>query len=75
MWDTGSLFIDRTVVKYWVKHYDKPSAAYGIDGGRISKMELRIDGIVTLDYDRGWSKEPEDEASQLAFAVLMKKYN
>lgn len=74
MWESGSLLISGTVVKYWVKHYDEPSEAYGLEGGKISKMELRIGGRVTLNYDRAWDIEPEDKASQLAYAVLMKKY-
>jgi hypothetical protein len=75
MWEQGSLLIDGTVIKYWVKHYDEPSETYGLEGGKISKMELRIDGRVTLNYDRAWDIEPEDEISQTAYAVLMKKYN
>lgn len=75
MWDEGTLLVDGTNVKYWVKHFTEPSDDYGIDGGRISKMELRIDGKVTLNYDHGWDIEPEDEASQLAYTVLMKQYN
>lgn len=74
MWEQGSLLINGTVVKYWVKHYDEPSETYGLEGGRISKMELRIDGKVTLNYDRAWDIEPEGEISQLAYAVLMKRY-
>lgn len=75
MWEQGSLLIENTVVKYWVKHYDEPSETYGIEGGRISKIMLKVDGEITLNYDRGWDVEPEDEASQLAYAVLLKKYN
>lgn len=75
MWESGSLLIDGTVVKYWVKHYDEPSADYGIEGGRISKMQLKVDGVTTLNYDRAWDIEPEDEPSQLAYMVLLKKYN
>ena len=75
MWDEGTLLIDGTSVKYWMKHYAEPSEDYGIDGGRISKMELRVGGRTTLNYDRGWDIEPEDEASQLACTVLMKQYN
>jgi hypothetical protein len=47
MWEKGTLLIDGTSVKYWVKHYEEPSEEYGIDGGRISKMELRVNGKVT----------------------------
>jgi hypothetical protein len=75
MWEKESLLIEGTVVKYWVKHYPEPSKDYGIDGGRISKMELRVDDKVTLHYGRGWDMEPEDGASQLAYSFLLKKYN
>ena len=74
MWEKGSLLIDGTVVKYWVKHYDEPSKAYGLEGSRISKMELRINGQVTFNYDRGLDIEPEDEITQTAYMVLLKKY-
>ena len=75
MWEKGSLLIDGTVVKYWVKHYDEPSEAYGLEGSRISKMELRINGKVTFNYDRGLDIEPpEDEITQTAYMVLLKKY-
>ena len=72
--EQGSLLIDGTVVKYWVKHYDEPSEAYGLEGSRISKMELRINGKVTFNYDRGLDIEPEDEITQTAYMVLLKKY-
>lgn len=75
MWDKGELLINETAVKYCVKHYSEPSEIFGINSGRISKMELRVDGKVTLNYDRGWDVEPEDETSQLAYAYLLKKFN
>jgi len=31
--------------------------------------------VYGIDDDRGWDIEPEDEASQLAYAVLIKEYN
>jgi hypothetical protein len=80
MWSQGTIGIPDgegkyTNCRYWVKHYDEPSEEYGIDRGRISKLEIRVNGKTTLNYDRGWDIEPEDEATQLAFAVLMQKYN
>ena len=36
---------------------------------------IKVDGKQTLLYERGWEVEPEDEASQLAYAVLIKQYN
>lgn len=75
MWEQGTLQIENQTVKYWCKVLDQKSATFGIDGGRIIKMELRIDKACTLNYDRGWDIEPEDEASQLAYMALLKKYN
>ena len=43
MWDKGTLEIDGTKVEYWVKHYEKGSE-FGIDEGRISKLDCRVDG-------------------------------
>lgn len=80
MWSQGTIGVPNgdgtyTTCRYWVKHYDEPSEEYGIDGGRISKLEIRVNGKTTLNYDRGWDIEPEDEATQLAFAILIQKYN
>lgn len=58
MWDEGTLLIDGTSVKYWVKHYAEPSEDYGIDGGRISKMELRVGGRTTLNYAAAGTSSP-----------------
>jgi hypothetical protein len=59
MWSQGSIGIpngDGTyiVCKYRVKHFDEPSKTYGIDGGRISKLTITVNGEMTLNYDRGY---------------------
>ena len=64
-----------TYCHYWVKHYEEPSVTYGIDGGRISKLTIKVGGKITCNYDRGWDVEPGDEATQLAFMILMHDYN
>ena len=80
MWSKGCLTIKNddgtyTNCKYCVKHYDEPSETYGIDGGRISKLECRADGKMLLYYERGWDMEPETELGYLAYAILTKMYN
>lgn len=80
MWNEGTIAIKNndgsyTNCRYWAKHFDEPSEEYGIEGGRISKLMIKVNGKITLNYDRGWDVEPEDEASQMAFAFLMQKYN
>lgn len=82
MWSEGTIGIpdakDKgkyTVCHYWVKHYEEPSEEYGIGGGRISKLMIKINGTVTANYDRGWYIEPEDEPTQLAYMILLQNYN
>ena len=52
MWSEGVIGIpdakDKakyTKCHYWVKHYDEPSETYGINGGRISKLMIKIDRL------------------------------
>lgn len=59
---------------YWVKHY-KNRSRYGIDGGRIIWLQIKIGGKVTASYDRGWDMEPTDRASEIAVAILMYEHN
>ena len=75
MWEQGTLLVNDAPVRYCVKHCPEPSEEYGIDGGRISIMELRIDGRVTLNYSRGWDIEPETENAQLAVAAILHSLN
>ena len=60
MWSEGTISIPDANVKaktiichYWVKHYEEPSEEYGINGGRISKLTLKINDKTVCNYDRG----------------------
>lgn len=77
-WHEGTIGIPTTnqIAHYWVKAYEEGSE-YGINGGKISKLEIRIDGKTTANYDRGWDIEPDenDEATQIAYCILLNDYN
>ena len=82
MWSEGTIRIPDTrdkdkytVCHYWVKHYEEPSEEYGINGGRISKLMIKIDGRISANYDRGWDVAPADEPTQLAYCILLNDYN
>ena len=80
MWSEGVIGIptdkdgEYISVKYWVKHYKNPSK-FGIDGGRISKLMLKIDGLTVASYDSGWDIHPESYAAEAALAILQKEFN
>lgn len=80
MWSQGTIGVPQgngkyKVCHYWVKHFEEPSEVYGIEGGRISKLTIKVDGKFTANYDRGWDIKLEDEATEAAFRILMQKYN
>ncbi len=78
MWSEGIISNPATGAKYkyWVKHYAEPSEAYGIDGGRVSKLTIRRYGESRdlANYDRGWDIEPADEV-RAVYEILLTKYN
>ncbi|WP_295088251.1 hypothetical protein [Ruminococcus sp.] len=79
MWKEGTIGIPKkeggyTVVHYWAKVYKKKSK-YGIEGGKISKATLKINGEVVYNYDRGLDVSPQTEAAEKALAILLYEYN
>ena len=74
MWSKGIIEIDGTEISYEVKHFEEGSD-FGIDGGRISKLECRVNGETILHYERGWNKKPKTEMAKKAYEILKKKYN
>jgi hypothetical protein len=54
MWNKGSLKIGNQTFTYSAKVYGEPSEDYGIEGGRISKLEIRLGDFPVARYDRGY---------------------
>lgn len=81
LWHEGTIGIPQKngnskIAHYWVKAYDEGSA-YGINEGKISKLEIKIDGETVASYDRGWDIEPteDNEAALIAYSILLNEYN
>ena len=79
LWHEGVIGIPNrsgkmTAARYWVKAYDEGSE-YGIDGGRISKMEISINGRTVCNYDRGWDIKPKTKEAMMAYSILIHEYN
>lgn len=76
MWHEGVIGIQKgkdspnISVHYWMKCYGQPSK-YGIDGGRISKLMLKIGDEIVANYDRGWDIRPTNEAAETALHILL----
>ena len=56
--------------------FDEPSEEWGIDGGRISKLEIRGPHREWLcNYDRGWDTKPVDTKVKKFYDEIIKKFN
>ena len=75
MWKKGSIQINDETFTYCAKVYGEPSEDYGIEGGRISKLEIRLGDFPVARYDRGWDIEPATENAQLAVLAIMNNFN
>lgn len=80
-WHEGTIGIPQKdgsskIAHYWVKAYTRKSE-YGINGGRISKLRIKIDNEVVADYDRGWNTKPDEnnETIMVAYYICLKSYN
>ena len=76
MWHEGSILIPTAegnkIAKYQVKAFDKGSE-YGINGGKISKLWIRLDGKIIASYDRGWDIKPDEnsQVEQIAYCIVL----
>ena len=59
---------------YWVKHYEEGSE-FGINGGRISKLQITRDGQTVVSYERGWDIEPKSDEDKVFFSKLLAAFN
>lgn len=56
--------------RFCAKVYGAPSK-HGINGGRVSKLEIKKGTMPAVNYDRGWDIRPEsDEIQEIFRAVL-----
>lgn len=59
-----------------IMRFDEPSAQYGIEGGKISKLwiqDIKTKKVVA-NYDRGWDIEPTSDVKKF-YDEIIKEYN
>ena len=56
------------------KVYEEPSE-YGINEGRISKLDISKTGECLCRYDRGWDIRPEGEEVKAVYQEIIKRFN
>ena len=58
-------------VHYSIKLFGEPSE-FGINNGKISKLQLKQDGEIVANYDRGWDIYPDHKGSRTGSLHLVK---
>lgn len=77
MWDTIEITgLKGGKITIFIKHYDEASK-WGINGGRISKLEMKRNGETIANYDRGWDIEVDetDQDAMAAYYIALNAYN
>lgn len=74
LWCESTLSVCGETYQYHMKQYEEGSA-FGIDGGRISKLTMTRDGKTVCRYDRGWDIKPSDPGAELALDILLHTEN
>ena len=79
MWHEGTIGIPMQdggykIAHYWVKSFDEGSE-WGINGGRISKLQITRDGQTVVNYDRGWDIKPVSAGDKDFYNKLLAKFN
>lgn len=64
-----------TSCRYEITCNKGKSKKYGLNGGKIIRLTISVDGKVTTSYDKGWITKSEDEPSQLALCILLYSNN
>ena len=74
MWENGDLIYKGRKYEYTAKVYETGSK-FGINKGRISKLTINREGIIVLNYDRGWDiRAVDDDTYAVLNFLLEKKY-
>lgn len=76
MWSYGRIENNGEIFRYTVKHFSVESEDYRIDGGKISKLEIRNieNNKIICNYDRGWDIKIDSKFEDILTEIL-KKYN
>ena len=56
--------------KVYEADWGPDGSPYGIEGGKISKLEIRIGSEAIARYDRGWDIEVPEEAKPFYDAII-----
>jgi hypothetical protein len=62
-----------TTYTFYAKIFDEGSE-YGINQGKISKLEIRLGGETIVNYDRGWDIRPTKEVRPV-YKHILEKFN
>lgn len=72
-WEYGEEDYNGATYKWSAKVFEEDSE-FGIDGGNISKLDIKRNGKIVCRYDRGWDIEPVDEDTQTILDFIVDSF-
>lgn len=75
MWQEGTVRIGLNIYRFWVKACDEPSDSFGLDGGRIIKLDVWLGDKEVIHYERGWDIRPRTKEAKEVLKTILIGYN
>ena len=74
MWEQGIITVKGKDLSYCIQYFKEPSE-FGINGGRISKLEVCDKGKTLIHYTRGWDIRPTTKLAKYALDSFIDNFN
>lgn len=74
MWNNGVITDGEDVYIYFIKHFNEGSR-FGINEGKISKLEIKRNNTMVVLYDRGWIIRPITKVETAIYNMIIELYN
>lgn len=68
-WVQGTISDEAATYEFCAKVFDEKSE-FGINNGRVSKLNIRYHSSPIVNYDRGWDLRPDNSCKPIYKAVM-----
>lgn len=69
---SGKFMLDGLHFEYWAEILDEPDPV-GIDGGRIIYLDMRMEDLIIVHYNRRWNRVPITSFEKRAYKKVVEE--
>lgn len=69
---SGKFIMEGLHFEYWAEILDEPDPS-GIDGGRIVYLDMRMEDLIIVHYNRRWNRVPTTSFEKRAYKKVVEE--